>query len=39
MIRRTITAAFIVAFVLPLLYLGGWYTAILATLFVGGGIY
>jgi phosphatidate cytidylyltransferase len=39
MIRRTITAAFIVAFVFPLLYLGGWYTAILATLFVGGGIY
>jgi phosphatidate cytidylyltransferase len=39
MIRRLITAAFIVAFVLPLLYLGGWYTAILATLFVGGGIY
>jgi phosphatidate cytidylyltransferase len=39
MIKRNITAAFIVAFVFPLLFLGGWYTAILATLFVGGGIY
>jgi phosphatidate cytidylyltransferase len=39
MIKRTITAAFIVAFVLPLLFLGGWYTAFLATVFVGGGIY
>jgi phosphatidate cytidylyltransferase len=39
MLRRTITAAAIVAVVFPLLYLGNWFTLALATAFVGGGIY
>lgn len=39
MLKRSITAAFIVAIVFPLLFLGEWYTLALATAFVGGGIY
>ena len=39
MLKRTITAALIVAVVFPLLYLGGWFTLALASAFVVGGIY
>lgn len=39
MLKRTITAALIVAVVFPPLYLGGWFTLALASAFVVGGIY
>ncbi|MDD4123711.1 MAG: CDP-archaeol synthase [Bacilli bacterium] len=36
---RTITALVIIAVVVPLTYLGGWYSVLLMALFIGGGVY